>query len=90
VALDLSRQIADTRIPAGGQARFVFRRRVDRTGLRFRGTITVRPDEFYAGFFESLLAAGAGAGTAQLREAQRAARGSAFVIFERDVPLTRE
>jgi hypothetical protein len=90
VALDLSRQIADTRIPAGGQARFVFRRRVDRTGLRFRGTVTVRPDEFYAGFFESLLAAGAGTGTAQLREAQRVARGSAFVIFERDVPLTRE
>ncbi len=90
VALNLSRQIADTRIPAGGQARFVFRRRVDRTGLRFRGTVTVRPDEFYAGFYESLLAAGAGAGTAQIREAQRAARGSAFVIFERDVPLTRE
>jgi len=41
-------------------------------------------------FFESLLAAGVGAGTAQIREAQRAARGSAFVIFERDVPLTRE
>ena len=90
VALDLSRQIADTRIPAGGRARFVFRRRLDRAGLRFRGTVTVRPDKFYAGFFQSLLAVGAGAGTAQLREAQRVARSSAFVIFERNVPLTRE
>ncbi len=52
VVLDLSRQIADTRIPAGGRARFVFRRRLDRAGLRFRGTITVRPDESYAGFFQ--------------------------------------
>ncbi len=52
VALDLSRQIADTRIPAGGRARFVFRRRLDRAGLRFRGTVTVRPDESYAGFFQ--------------------------------------
>jgi len=47
----------------------------------------VFPDHFYTGFFESLLDSGAGDGDAQIREALDATRRSAFVIFERDVPL---
>ena len=45
------------------------------------------PDHFYTGFFESLLDSGAGAGEAQIREALEATRRSAFMIFERDIPL---
>ena len=88
VPLDLSREIADTRIPAGGRFTLDYARRLDAPGLRLYVTVTVYPDHFYTGFFESLLASGAGAGAEQVREALEATRRSAFVLFERDVPLT--
>ena len=85
---DLSREVADTRIPPGGRFRFAYRRRLDRPGLQLRVTVTVFPDHFYVGVFEALLRTGAGAGTAELHRALAAARGSAFCIFNREVPLT--
>ena len=87
VPLDLSREIADTRIPAGGRFTLDYARQLDRPGLRLRVSVTVFPDHFYTGFFESLLDNGAGDGDAQIREALDATRRSAFVIFDRDVPL---
>jgi hypothetical protein len=87
VPLDLSREIADTRIPAGGRFTLDYARQLDRPGLRLRVSVTVFPDHFYTGFFESLLDSGAGDGEGQIREALDATRRSAFVIFDRDVPL---
>jgi hypothetical protein len=88
VPLDLSREIADTRIPPGG--RFVLRydRPLDRPGLALRVSVTVYPDHFYTGFFAALLETGAGDGEAEIREALDATRRSAFEIFSRDLPLT--
>jgi hypothetical protein len=88
VPLDLSRELADTRIPAGG--RFVLRydRALEQPGLALRVTVTVYPDHFYTGFFSALLETGAGAGEAEIREALEATRRSPFEIFARDVPLT--
>jgi len=88
VPLDLSREIADTRIPPGG--RFVLRyvHALDRPGLILRVTVTVYPDRFYTGFFAALLETGAGAGETEIREAFDATRRSRFEIFARDVPLT--
>jgi hypothetical protein len=88
VPLDLSREIADTRIPPGG--RFVLRydRLLDRPGLMLRVSVTVYPDHFYTGFFAALLETGAGDGEAEIREALDATRRSAFEIFSRDLPLT--
>jgi hypothetical protein len=88
VPLDLSREIADTRIPPGG--RFVLRydRPLDRSGLSLRVTVTVYPDHFYTGFFTALLETGAGDGEAEIREALEATRRSPFEIFSRDLPLT--
>jgi Cytochrome c554 and c-prime len=88
VPLDLSREIADTRIPPGG--RFVLRydRVLDRAGLTLRVTVTVHPDHFYTGFFAALLEMGAGAGEAEIREALEATRRSRFEIFAREVRLT--
>ena len=85
---DLSREVADTRIPPGG--RFVLRygRLLDRPGLTLRVTVTVYPDHFYTGFFAALLETGAGDGEAAIREALEATRRSPFEIFARDVPLT--
>jgi nitrate/TMAO reductase-like tetraheme cytochrome c subunit len=88
VSLDLSREISDTRLPPGGRSTLPYRRQLDRLGLTLRVVVTVYPDHFYIGFFESLLANGPGAGTAQIREALEAARRSQFVIFKQDVPLT--
>jgi hypothetical protein len=88
VTLDLTREIEDTRIPPGGRAEVVYRRRVaEGAPLRLRATVTVYPDHFYTGFFEALLAGGAGAGEAQIREALAETRRSPFVIYARDVPV---
>jgi hypothetical protein len=88
VPLDLSREIADTRIPPGG--RFVLRydRPLDGPGLTLRVTVTVYPDHFYTGFFAALLETGAGEGEPMIREALDATRRSPFEIFARDMPLT--
>ncbi len=88
VPLDLSREIADTRIPPGGRFTFQYRQRLVGPGLSLRVTVTVFPDHFYTRFFESLLAGGAGLGTAQIQEALEATRRSPFVIFSRDITLT--
>jgi len=88
VPLDLSREIADTRIPAGGRFTLDYVRRLDRPGVRLKVSVTVFPDHFYTGFFESLLDNGAGAGAGRIQEALEATRRSAFVIFEREIPLT--
>jgi hypothetical protein len=88
VPLDLSREIADTRIPPGGRFAFDYSHRLGRPGLSLRVSVTVFPDHFYTRFFESLLAGGAGLGTAQIQKALDATRRSPFVIFTRDVPLT--
>jgi hypothetical protein len=87
VTLDLTRELADTRIPPGGRFDFVYRRPLDHSGLRLRATVTVFPDHFYTAFFEALLASSAGAGTEQLREALAETRQSPFVIFAREVSL---
>jgi len=88
VTLDLTREIADTRIPPGGRVELAYRRRLDgNTPVRLRASVTVYPDHFYTGFFEAILAGGAGAGEAQIREALAETRRSPFVIFERDVPV---
>jgi hypothetical protein len=87
VPIDLSREIADTRIAPGGQFALEYRHALDRPGLLLRVNATVYPDHFYTGFFQSMLSS-SGDGTAQLRQALAASRRSAFTIFERDVPLT--
>jgi len=88
VSLDLSRELFDTRIPAGGRFVFDYRRRVERPGLSLRVRVTVYPDHFYTRFFESLLGSGAGRGTAEIRKALDATRRSTFELYRRDLPLT--
>ena len=88
VPLDLSREISDTRIPPGGRFTLDYSRRLEAVDLRLRVTVTVLPDEFYTRFFEALLAAGAGEGEAQIREALEAARRSAYTLYVKELPLT--
>jgi len=88
VPLDLSREVADTRIPPGGRFTMKYSRRLDRPGLSLRVTVTVFPDHFYARFFEALLTSGAGQGAAQIEAALEVSRRSSFAIFRRDLALT--
>jgi hypothetical protein len=88
VSLDLSRELFDRRIPAGGRFAFDYRRRAARGGLSLRVRVTVHPDHFYTRFFESLLGAGAGEGTAEIQRALDATRRSTFELYRRDIPLT--
>ena len=87
VSLDLSRELADTRIAPGKSFVLRYRRPLNQPGLRLKVTVTVYPDHFYTGFFESLLAQGAGKGTPQIREALAATRRSPFVLFEKELSL---
>jgi hypothetical protein len=88
ISLDLSRELFDTRIPAGGRFAFDYRRRVERAGLSVRVRVTVYPDHFYTRFFESLLLEGPGRGKAEIQKALDATRQSTFELYRRDVPLT--
>ena len=88
VPLDLSREISDTRILPGGRFTLDYSRRLEAVGLKLRVTVTVLPDEFYTRFFEALLAAGAGEGDAQIREALEATRRSAYTLYVKELPLT--
>jgi hypothetical protein len=88
VPLDLSHEIADTRIPPGGRFTLDYARRLGGSVLRLRVTVTVLPDEFYTRFFEALLSAGAGAGEEQIREALEATRRSPYALYVKELPLT--
>ena len=88
VALDLSREIRDTRLRPGARAHLDYRVRAPRAGLRLRLSVVVEPDAFYTAFFEALLQNGAGRGEAQIREALDATRRSVFTLFVKESPTT--
>jgi len=88
VALDLSREIRDTRLAPGARARLDYRVRAPVAGLRVRLSVVVEPDAFYTAFFEAVLGNGAGAGEAQIREAHAASRKSVFTVYVQELPAT--
>ncbi len=88
VALDLSRELFDTRLMPGKSATLTYRMKVEAPGTRARVAVVVEPDAFYVGFFETLLRQGAGRGEAQIRQALDTARRSPFTVFERHIPLS--
>jgi len=88
VSLDLSRELADTRLAPGAKLEFQYRRSVTALGFRLKARVTVYPDHFYAGFFESLLAQGAGKGRAQIRQALAHTRHSSYLLYEKELPVS--
>ncbi len=88
VALDLSREVFDTRLSPGRTAVLQYRRRIETPGMRVRLSVIVEPDAFYTRFFEALLRQGAGRGEAQIRAALEASRRSPFTVFEKELPLS--
>lgn len=84
--LDLSREIFDTRLAPRGSFAMRETWTVGRRGLTLRARVIVEPDHFYERFFRAMVPQ-AGRGRAQLQEALRQTRRSAFTIFSRKVPL---
>ncbi len=82
VPLDLSREMADTRIPPGGEARLDYRARLDRRSAALVFRVRVEPDAFYSGFYESILGDdSARKDAAQIRAALEHSRKSAFMLY---------
>jgi len=85
VAMDLSREVSDTRLLPGERAELRWTRRAVPVEQRLRLSVVVYPDAFYTRFFESVLAQGAGRGAAQIRQALETSRRSEFTVFEREL-----
>lgn len=84
VPLDLSREIADTRIPPDGEARLDYRARLDRRAAALVFRVRVEPDAFYSGFYESILSDGsARKDAAQIRAALEQSRKSGFEVYSK-------
>jgi hypothetical protein len=88
VALDLSEELYDTRIPPKGTQAFTYQAVPPAIATTLRVRVVVHPDHFYQRFFEAVLRdGGGGKGHSQMQEALQAAEASPFTVFERDVPL---
>jgi hypothetical protein len=85
-ALDLSRELYDTRLAPGETFTMRYSRKVDRAGLTLRARVVVEPDHFCAKFFEAVIPR-AHRGRRQLEVALQQARRSAFTIFSKEVKL---
>ncbi len=82
VSEDLSRELSDTRIPAGGELRLDYRKPLAKNARALVFRLRVEPDAFYQQFFRALLAGDGGRGEAMLGAALAAAERSAFVAIE--------
>ena len=87
VALDLSREVADTRLAVDAEARLDYRRPLDARAKSLAYRVRVEPDAFYTGFYRSLLAGGAGKGEKLIRQALADSLASHFTLFEESQPL---
>lgn len=85
VTVDLSREIADTRLAPGKTIRLAYRapRHAQAAWLAYQ--VRVEPDHFYTRFYRSLLGAEAGPGARLIRQALAKSLGSPYTIYlERD------
>jgi hypothetical protein len=88
VPLDLSRELSDTRIPAGETMTISYTQKVPQAGLTLRVTVMVEPDYFYNKFFRAILDGGqVSKGRHQIQEALKRTEESLFVLFKQEVSL---
>ncbi len=82
VALDLSHEIADTRLPAGAEAVLDYAVPWEHRAASLVYRVTVEPDAFYTGLYRSLIADGASKGEAMIRQALADSLASHYTLFE--------
>lgn len=90
VPLDLSREIADTRIAPDAQAVFDYQAPRQANAASLVLQVQVQPDAFYLDFYESLLKDDLKSSSRQmLTQARDAAKGSPYTVFIQRLPLPR-
>ena len=90
VPLDLSREIADTRVPPDGEARLDYRAQLGRRAAALVFRVRVEPDAFYTGFYESILRdESVGKDAARIRLALEQSRQSGFTFYVKRQSLSR-
>jgi hypothetical protein len=88
VELDLSREIADTRLAPDQAATLEYRAALHPRAKSLTYRVRVEPDAFYTEFFKSVLANGqAGRGRSMIEDALAASRRAQFTFFEERRPL---
>jgi hypothetical protein len=88
VPLDLSREIADTRIAPDAKTVLEYGAPLHARAYALVFRVRVEPDAFYAAFYRSRLETNqAGSGTKMLEEALKQATASEFVLFSERAPL---
>jgi hypothetical protein len=89
VALDLSEELYDTRIPPQGMHTMTYRRLIDRPGVKLKAVVEVHPDEFYRRFYEATLTGSLPVKQRPLiRQALTEATRSSYKIFEQVIPAS--
>jgi hypothetical protein len=90
VPLDLSREIADTRIAPDAEARLDYRARLDRRAAAFVFRVRVEPDAFYSAFYESILSDDSTRkDAAQIRAALEHSGKSSFTLYLKREALSK-
>ena len=88
VKLDLSEELADTRLAPGEEALFRYRQPKHPAARALELRVRVEPDAFYTGFYRSLLASGgAGKGERMIRRALDESLASAYTLFSERAQL---
>ena len=88
IALNLSREVYDTRIAPKASLDFGYTMALPDTAATLRVRIVVHPDHFYQRFFEAVLKRDRGSlGKAHLEAALEKTATSSFTVFERHIPV---
>ncbi len=87
VPLDLSHEIADTRLAPGAHTALDYAQPRQRGATKLLYRVSVEPDAFYTGFYRALLAAGTGKGEGLIRRALAESLASRYTLFEQHHPI---
>ena len=91
VALDLSRELFDTRLAPGESARLAYDVPLQPEAGAVRFRIRVEPDAFYRDFYQATLDNGfSDQGAETLRLALRNAEASVYTLFNEEIPINRD
>ena len=82
VLLDMSREIADTRLAPGVQTALDYALPLQSSASELLYRVTVEPDAFYTEFYRALLDVGAGRGEPMIRQALADSIASHYTLFE--------
>ena len=88
VPLDLSHEIADSRLAPGAQAALEYKLPRQAEAMKLLYRVRVEPDAFYTDFYRALIDAGAGNGEAMIRKALDESIASRYTLFEERHTIT--